>query len=65
MSDLDIAAIDLLAPTEKWFFDHHGYILLKDVVPKADIYRMIALGDRWHELPLEQLPHITTVKWSD
>ncbi len=56
MSDLDIAAIDLLAPTEKWFFDHHGYILLKDVVPKADIYRMIALGDRWHELPLEQLP---------
>ena len=46
----------MLSPEEKWFFDHHGYILLKDVVPEADIPRMIELGDRWHEMTLDQLP---------
>ena len=46
----------MLSEKEKWFFDHHGYIILKDVVVKEDITRMIELGDRWHEMTLEELP---------
>ena len=36
----------MLTPHEKWFFDHHGFIILPKVVPPEDIERMIELGNR-------------------
>ena len=46
----------MLTPHEKWFFDHHGFIILRKVVPPEDIERMIELGNRWHEMTLDELP---------
>ena len=47
---------DLLTEGEKWFFDHHGFLHLPQVVPPEDIAPMIELGDRWHDMTLEELP---------
>ena len=46
----------MLTPEEKWFFDHHGFIILRQVVPPEDIQLMIELGNRWHNMTLEELP---------
>ena len=46
----------MLTPDEKWFFDHHGFIILHQVVPPDDIQLMIELGNRWHDMTLEELP---------
>lgn len=46
----------MLAPHEKWFFDHHGFIILRKVVPPEEIERMIHLGEQWHASPLDSLP---------
>jgi ectoine hydroxylase-related dioxygenase (phytanoyl-CoA dioxygenase family) len=46
----------MLTDREKWFFDHHGFLHLPKVVSDDDIARMIELGDRWHDTPLEDLP---------
>ncbi len=46
----------MLTPEEQWFFDHHGFIHLRGVVPPEDIARMIELADAWHDMALEELP---------
>ena len=46
----------MLTPEEKWFFDHHGFIILRQVVPPEDIQLMIELGNRWHDMTLAELP---------
>ena len=46
----------MLTPHEKWFFDHHGFIILRKVVPPEDIERMIELGNRWHDMTVDELP---------
>lgn len=46
----------MLTPDEKWFFDHHGFIILRKVVPPDDIELMIELGNRWHDMTLDELP---------
>ena len=46
----------MLTTEEKWFFDHHGFIHLRDVVPPDDLRRMIQLADVWHDMALEELP---------
>jgi len=46
----------VLTTEEKWFFDHHGFIHLRDVVPPDDLRRMIQLADVWHDMTLEELP---------
>lgn len=50
----------MLTPKEKWFFDHHGFIILRKVVPPEDIKIMIELGNRWHDMELEELPQPLT-----
>jgi hypothetical protein len=45
----------LLTDEEKWFFDHHGFLILRGIVPPDDIARMIALGAEWHAR-LDNLP---------
>ncbi len=46
----------MLTSEEKWFFDHHGFLILRNVVPRKDIELMIELGNRWHAMRLEELP---------
>ena len=46
----------MLTPDEKWFFDHHGFIILRKVVPPEDIERMVEIGNRWHDMTLDELP---------
>ena len=46
----------MLTPDERWFFDHHGFIILRKVVPPDDIERMIELGEQWHSMTLKELP---------
>ena len=50
----------MLTDQEKWYFDHHGFIILPQVILGDDIERMLELGDRWHGMPLEDLPHPLT-----
>lgn len=46
----------LLRPDEKWFFDHHGFLILPQVISPAEVVRMKALGEVWHTLELADLP---------
>ena len=46
----------MLTPDEQWFFDHHGFIILRKVVPPEDLKRMIKLANWWHEVTLNELP---------
>ena len=48
--------VDMLTPEEKWYFDHHGFLILRKVVPEQDIENMIALGQKWHAMELGDLP---------
>lgn len=36
-----------LTAAERWSFDHHGFLLLRSIVPKADIARMLHLSSQW------------------
>ena len=46
----------MLTPDEKWFFDHHGFIILRKVVPPEDLKQMIKLANWWHDVTLDELP---------
>jgi len=46
----------MLTPDEKWFFDHHGFIILRQVVSPEAVQLMVGLGNRWHNMTLEELP---------
>lgn len=45
-----------LSDWEKWHFDHHGFLVLEDVVPAADVARMVEVGAAWHRMTEQQLP---------
>ena len=45
-----------LTEYEKWFFDHHGYLILEEIVPKNDLDQMVEVGTRWHGLTQEEVP---------
>ena len=46
----------MLTDEEKWFFDLHGYLVLKQVVPMEDVERMVGLCDTWHGMEDSELP---------
>ena len=46
----------MLTEEEKWRFDLHGYLVLKQAVSPADVERMIARSDEWHALEDVDLP---------
>ena len=46
----------MLSDKEKWLFDLHGYLVLRQVVTPADLDRMIARCDEWHGMEEEELP---------
>src|SRR5687768_15488657 len=46
----------MLTDKEKFLFDLHEFILIKNAVPQDDIKRMVELCDQWHSLPESELP---------
>jgi len=46
----------MLTNKEKYLFDLHGFVVIKNVVPQDEIKRMLELSDYWHSLPEEELP---------
>ena len=46
----------MLSDREKWLFDLHGYLVLRQVVTSEDLDRMIARCDEWHGMAEEELP---------
>ena len=47
----------MLTEEEKWRFDLHGYLVLKQAVSPADVERMIARSDEWHALADDFVQH--------
>jgi len=45
----------MLTEEEKWLFDLHGYVVLKQAVPQEDIKRMVELCDAWHAVDDSEL----------
>ncbi|MBT5876636.1 MAG: hypothetical protein HOH43_24640 [Candidatus Latescibacteria bacterium] len=46
----------MLTDDEKWQFDLHGFLILKQVLAPDDLSRMVALCDEWHGLSESELP---------
>ena len=46
----------MLTEAEKWRFDLHGYLVLKQAVPSADVSRMLELSEAWHAKEDADLP---------
>lgn len=46
----------MLSDQEKWLFDLHGFLVLKQVVSPEDVQRMLELAEEWHALDDADLP---------
>ena len=46
----------MLTETEKWLFDLHGFLVLKQVVPPEEVAEMVALCDAWDAMEDSELP---------
>jgi len=46
----------MLTEKEKYLFDLHGFVVIKNAVPQDEINRMLELCDHWHSLPDAELP---------
>jgi hypothetical protein len=46
----------MLTEEEKWRFDLHGYLVLKQAVSATDVRRMLELSDEWHARDDADLP---------
>ena len=46
----------MLTDEEKWLFDLHGYLVLRQVVTPEDLDYMIARCDEWHGMDEAELP---------
>lgn len=46
----------MLTDNEKWLFDLHGFLVLREVVTSEDLKHMIALCDEWHGMDEKELP---------
>ncbi|MCX5662986.1 MAG: phytanoyl-CoA dioxygenase family protein [Planctomycetota bacterium] len=46
----------MMTAEEKYLFDLHGFIVVRNAVPAADVNRMVELCDAWHALPDAKLP---------
>ena len=53
----------MLTEEEKWSFDLHGFLVLKDVVSREDVKRMVELCDTWHALDDSELPPPLRTYW--
>lgn len=46
----------MLTADERYLFDLHGFIVLKQAVLADDVRRMVELCDQWHATPAAELP---------
>jgi hypothetical protein len=46
----------MLSDREKWLFDLHGFLVLKQVVSPEEVRRMTELAEQWHALDDADLP---------
>ena len=46
----------MLSDTEKWLFDLHGYLVLKQAVSAEDVDEMVELCDAWDAMADDDLP---------
>lgn len=46
----------MLTDEEKWLFDLHGYLVLKQAVSPKDVRHMVQLCDQWHAVDDSELP---------
>ncbi len=46
----------MLTDKEKWLFDLHGYLVLRQVITKEDVDHMVARCDEWYAVDEEDLP---------
>jgi ectoine hydroxylase-related dioxygenase (phytanoyl-CoA dioxygenase family) len=46
----------MLTEEEKWLFDLHGYLILRQVVTVEDLIHMVKRCDRWHAMKERDLP---------
>ncbi|MCX5658332.1 MAG: phytanoyl-CoA dioxygenase family protein [Planctomycetota bacterium] len=46
----------MLTADERYLFDLHGFIVLRQAVPPDDVRRMVELCDKWHALGDAELP---------
>ena len=55
----DDSAINLpstLTEEEKWYFDLHGYLILRQVITPDEVLQMLSLGFNWLEHPAQAAP---------
>ena len=46
----------MLTDEEKWLFDLHGFLVLRQVITRDDLATMINQCDKWHAMTEDQLP---------
>ena len=46
----------MLTDEEKWLFDLHGFLVLRQVITRDDLATMINQCDKWHAITEDQLP---------
>jgi ectoine hydroxylase-related dioxygenase (phytanoyl-CoA dioxygenase family) len=47
----------LMSEKENWFFDTHGYMIVKNVITKDEANYLIDKFESWSQLPDEKVPH--------
>ena len=55
--------IIMLTDKEKFLFDLHGFILIKNAISQDNIQRMLEVCDQWHKLPESELPSPLKSYW--
>ena len=45
-----------MSEDEKWFFDTHGYIVVKNVLSKENADYLINKFEEWRSTPIKDLP---------
>jgi hypothetical protein len=46
----------MMTEREKWHFDLHGYVILRNIISKSDVDHMVKRCDEWQALPDAELP---------
>ena len=41
---------------EKWYFDTHGYIIVRNVLSRKDVDHLIEKFEEWRKLPKDEVP---------
>ena len=48
--------VSFMNEEEKWYFDTHGYIIVRNVLSKKDTVYLIEKFEEWIKLPNDEIP---------